>query len=51
MCSRRPGVEKWSLETSNEADPKGALALAGYRARKKRGSGFMFSSPGSSLLG
>lgn len=41
MCSRRPGVEKWSLETSNEADPKGTLAPAGYRARKKQGSGFM----------
>ena len=51
MCSRRPGVEKGSLETSNDADPKGALALAGYGARKKRESGFMFSSPGSSLLG
>ena len=51
MCSRRPRVEKWSLETRNEADPKGALALAGYGAGKKQGSGFIFSCHRSSLLG
>lgn len=51
VCSWRPGVEKWSLETSDEADPKGSLAPAGYGARKKQGSGFIFSCPGSSLLG